>query len=146
MELIQRIDTVLQDIGQELALIIALLAVTGSLALSNIFGWSPCELCLYQRAFMYPLVLVIGASIMLGIDRLRQAGMALAVLGAPVSLYHHLLVRFDPTQGCGLALPCSIEYQLDFGIIAIRPMHIPLLSAMAFIVIAVLLWRDGGEG
>jgi len=117
------------------------LAVTGSLMLSTVFGWAPCELCLYQRALMYPIAPILGAAIVLGAQRLRQAGLALAVLGAPVSLYHHLLVRFDPTQGCGFALPCSIRYQLDFGLIAIRPMHLPLLAAIAFTTIAVLLWR-----
>lgn len=135
------IDTVLQDIGREFALLTALIAVTGSLFTSTILGWSPCQLCAYQRVFMYPLVLVLGAALVSNHRHLADAALALAVLGAPVSLFHHLFIRFDPTQGCGFALPCSMQHQLNIGGAAFRPMYLPLLSFIAFTLIAVALWR-----
>lgn len=40
--------------------IIALIAMIGSLYASEGLGFYPCELCWYQRIFMYPLVIILG--------------------------------------------------------------------------------------
>ena len=40
--------------------VVALIATLGSLYFSEIKQFIPCELCWYQRIFMYPLVLILG--------------------------------------------------------------------------------------
>lgn len=135
------IDELIEESGRELALLVALIATTGSQFTSQILGWAPCELCWYQRVFMFPLTPILGATIIVENRNLEKLSIALAAIGAPIALFHHLLVRFDPTQGCGFALPCSMQYQFDLGVIAIRPMYLPLLSFIAFSLIIIFLWR-----
>ena len=38
----------------------SLIATIGSLVYSLIIGFPPCDLCWYQRIFMYPVVLIAG--------------------------------------------------------------------------------------
>src|SRR4029079_16621504 len=47
--------------GYELwgAFVVASIATGGSLFLSEVAGFVPCELCWYQRIFMYPLAVVL---------------------------------------------------------------------------------------
>ncbi|MDA1515628.1 disulfide bond formation protein B, partial [Bacillus cereus group sp. TH40LC] len=42
-----------------LCLFISLIATCGSLYFSEILGFTPCNLCWYQRIFMYPLIFLI---------------------------------------------------------------------------------------
>lgn len=42
------------------AWVVSLTATSGSLFLSEVWHFIPCELCWYQRIFMYPLVIVLG--------------------------------------------------------------------------------------
>jgi hypothetical protein len=89
---------------------------------------------------MYPLTVLVGIHLFYKHRLLHYVSFGLAFLGAPVALYHHVLVRFDPTRGCGFAIPCSMDYQFNLGIFALRPMHVPLLAFLAFTTIAILLW------
>ena len=121
------------------AFLVAAAAALGSLYASQVSGWQPCDLCLYQRIFMYPLVIILG--FYLWNNRRPAAGwVLLPVIGFAVSLYHHLLVRFDPTQSCGFALPCSMEHGFYLGAFALQPMYLPLLAAIAFAVITCCLF------
>lgn len=39
---------------------VSLVATSGSLYFSEIRGFIPCDLCWFQRIFMYPLVVILG--------------------------------------------------------------------------------------
>jgi len=128
---------------RQIAFYTAVLATAASLHTQFVAGWSPCGICTLQRVFMYPLVGLTLAGIY---DRWRADRLVVpvAVLGGLLSLIHHLHVRFDPTQGCGFWLPCHMDQALGIGPVLIRPMYVPLGSAIAFTTIAVL-WYTGGD-
>ncbi|HDX9707084.1 TPA: disulfide bond formation protein B, partial [Bacillus thuringiensis] len=42
---------------------VSFIATCGSLYLSEILKFEPCNLCWYQRIFMYPLVILLGVAI-----------------------------------------------------------------------------------
>ena len=42
---------------------IAAISTLGALFLGEVMGLAPCVLCWYQRIFMFPLVLVLGAGL-----------------------------------------------------------------------------------
>lgn len=134
----------LRSYGRVLAFLIALIATVASLITSLVFGWSPCDLCTAQRVFMYPLVLILGVMVWTARGS-RWWVIIPACIGLLTASYHHLLVRFDPTQGCGFALPCSMEFGWYIGPIALQPMYLPLLAAIAFfaIIISVAFGRAG---
>ncbi|MCK8780837.1 disulfide bond formation protein B [Rhizobium sp. NTR19] len=117
---------------------VALASTLGALFIGEVMGQTPCGLCWHQRAFMFPLVAVLGVA------ALRSDGggwiYALPVAGAGwlVAAFHNLLYfKVIPTaiRPCGQGTSCSGE-----GMMLLNTVPIPLLSLAAFtLVIALLL-------
>lgn len=126
--------------SREIAFVTALSATAGSLYTSNVLGWDVCGLCWFQRVLMYPLPVILGAAIFSKAREIRFSIIPLAVIGAFTSVYHYISIVIDPTRACGFYLPCTMKYQFFIGF-TLRPRHLPLLSALAFGLIAVLIWK-----
>ena len=119
------------------AWLIALTGTLGALFLSEVMGLIPCELCWYQRVFMFPLVLILAVGLASSDVRVFGYALPLALAGEVVALYHTLLYQGlipTPLQPCGPGPSCA-EINLNlFGFISI-----PLLSLTAFTAIVLLL-------
>lgn len=118
---------------------VALVAMLGSLYLSEVADFPPCRLCWYQRIAMYPLVLLLGAAIVRRVPARHVRAMLLPVTmtGAAISVYHYQLERFPEQEhlvACDLANPCTITWVWRFHYISI-----PLLALTAFVLITTLL-------
>ncbi len=126
------------------AFAVALLAIVGSLAMSEAFGLVPCVLCWYQRIFMYPLVVIIGVAVFRRDSSWPITTLPLAAVGAVVSLYHSLLqwqILPESAAPCVAGVSCITVHLNWLGFITI-----PFMSLMAFIIIIVLaLVRLKGE-
>jgi disulfide bond formation protein DsbB len=129
----------------KLAFVVALTSVAGSLFFSEIIGWPPCELCWWQRIFMYSAATVLGYSLLNqeGSIGLRYA----AVLSAPgvlLSSYHVVLHQFErlvPEVTCGAGeISCSLSYFVSYGYITI-----PTMALTGFLAILALYWVSGRE-
>lgn len=121
-----------------LAVVISGGATLGSLALSEVFGLVPCELCWYQRVFMYPLPVVIGLALWVRSSRAWISGVALAAIGAAFSVYH-LVVQWVPGVGsCSVDNPCSSRIFDAFGFVSIPAMA---LVAFAGTIASLVVWR-----
>lgn len=119
------------------AWLIALSSTLGALFIGEVMGQAPCDLCWYQRAFMFPL------AIMLAVAVFRSDGAAwfyagpLVGIGWLIAAFHNLLYfKIIPTaiKPCGQGPSCSGEGMLLFG-----ALPIPILSLAAFTAIIVLL-------
>lgn len=121
-----------------LAWFVSLIAVLGSLFFSEIMGFVPCELCWYQRIFMYPLALLLGIASFKGSPAIVPYALPLSIIGGLIALYHYLqqnipwLAQQTP---CTQGVPCDLTYINWLGFITI-----PFLSLLAFILITGLLW------
>lgn len=106
------------------------------LYVGEVQGRAPCVLCWYQRAFMFPLVLVLGAGLWWEDKLAGRYGILLAAIGGGIAAYHlGLYIGYLPQQiqPCTATGPsCTDSNQLLLGV------PIPLLSLLAFSVIAVL--------
>ncbi|WP_211415291.1 disulfide bond formation protein B [Agrobacterium tumefaciens] len=119
------------------AWLIALLSTLGALFIGEVMGQAPCDLCWYQRAFMFPL------AILLAVAAYRSDGSAwfyaapLAAIGWLIAAFHNLVYfNIVPTaiKPCGQGPSCSGDGMILFG-----ALPIPLLSLAAFTAIIVLL-------
>ncbi|UOQ92775.1 disulfide oxidoreductase [Halobacillus shinanisalinarum] len=124
----------------------ALVATLGSLFFSEILGYTPCELCWYQRILMYPLIIIYGTALVKRKVDIAFSGLILSGLGMAVSIYHYLIQKVPAFQSaggsCGV-VPCNAEYINYFGFITI-----PFLAGTAFIIIFVchmFMIRKRGE-
>lgn len=130
--------------ARALACGVAAVATAGSLYFSEIAGLPPCRLCWYQRAAMYPLVVILGVAHLrrgsrLG-DRLVLAGAVFAGIGVLLSTWHVVLERFpslETQQSCDPTNPCSIIWVERLGYLTI-----PTMALSAFVLILTLLALD----
>jgi disulfide bond formation protein DsbB len=115
---------------------VALVASLSVLFIGEVLGQMPCLLCWYQRAFMFPLAIVLGLGLWWRDARAGRYGIALALGGGAVALWHmglYVGLIPEPIQPCTATGPsCTDENQLVLGI------PIPLLSLIAFALVAGL--------
>ncbi len=119
------------------AWMIALCATLGALFIGEIMGQAPCVLCWFQRAFMFPLAVILLVACVTSDMRVWRYALPLAAIGWVVALYHALLyggVIREPIEQCGAGPSCA---STDMTILGWAP--IPVLSVMAFSAILVLL-------
>jgi disulfide bond formation protein DsbB len=128
------------------AWLIALVSTVGSLFFSEVMGLQPCVLCWYQRVAVYPLVLIIGAGIVMRDGRMKYYALPLCLAGLAVAIYHNLLyygVIPEDISPCSQGVPCT-ERQIEWlGFITI-----PLMGLAAFtgLALCLLLYKPGREG
>lgn len=113
----------------------SLIATLGSLYFSEIQKYIPCELCWYQRIFMYPLVLLLGMAIVKKDYGIARYSFVLSTIGGLISLYHYSIQKVsflgENSISCGV-VPCTGQYINWLGFITI-----PFLALIAFIIISI---------
>jgi disulfide bond formation protein DsbB len=145
---VRRVRTrVVAEIGPQalgLAAGVAAVCTAGSLYLSEVAHFPPCRLCWYQRAAMYPLVLVLGASAVTRFYRIRPYAAAVALVGAAVSCFHILVERYPnlETSSCDPDNPCTIKWVEEFGYLTIPTMA---LSGFALILVLLAIARPAAD-
>lgn len=118
------------------AWLVAMGATLGALFVGEVMGQAPCNLCWFQRIFMFPLAVVLGLAAFRGDLGIVRYAMALAALGWLIALYHNLLyfeIIPAEVQPCGAGPSCSGEAM------SVADVPLPLLSLAAFTAIAGLL-------
>lgn len=138
-EYFNRIEGFISDNTTEIVFAVSTIATIGSLYFSNVLGYDPCRLCWFQRIFMYPIAVVSGSALFLGKTDLKDYVMPLALIGAPIGIYHSMIQRFEQftSAGCSVtAVSCSTEYTFHYGYITI-----PVMALTAFLIVIFVLWR-----
>lgn len=119
-----------------LAWMLALFSSLAVLFIGEVLGQTPCLLCWFQRAFMFPLAIILGLGLWWQDWRVGRYGVALAIGGAGVALWHMGLYAGlipEKIQPCTVTGPsCTDANQLVFGV------PIPLMALVAFALIGVL--------
>ncbi|MGP3608163.1 disulfide formation protein C [Anoxybacteroides rupiense] len=114
----------------------ALIATLGSLYFSEVMKFIPCDLCWFQRIFMYPQVILLGLAAIRKEYSMARYSLALSVIGGTTSLYHYLIQKVPLLQEhaitCG-RVPCTGQYINWLGFITI-----PFLALTAFSIISLL--------
>ncbi|WP_313605315.1 disulfide bond formation protein B [Rhizobium sp.] len=119
------------------AWIIALGSSLSALFIGEIMGQAPCDLCWHQRAFMFPLAVLLAVAVYRGDGRCWYYAAPLAAIGWLIAAFHNLLYfKIVPTaiKPCGQGPSCSGDGMVVFGVLPI-----PLLSLAAFTAIIILL-------
>jgi len=113
------------------AWVVALVATLGSLYYSEVRLFLPCELCWYQRIFMYPQAVILAMALWRQDFGVWPYSLALSLIGGSLSALHLLQQRFPDlfTRACKPPVPCTVEYIPSFPI--------PLQALIAFVLIAL---------
>jgi disulfide bond formation protein DsbB len=116
-------------------------AVVGSYYFSEVLSLEPCQLCWYQRIFLFPLPIILGIAVYRNFLAIVPYALSLAVLGFFVAVYQVALQEVPAWQvigHCGAGPSCLNKIDIGLG-----PLSIPMLSAFTFALICSLLFYAG---
>ncbi|BBI34088.1 disulfide oxidoreductase [Cohnella abietis] len=119
------------------AWIVSVIATLGSLYFSEVLEYIPCELCWYQRIFMYPLSVILGIAAYHNETSIKKYVLPLSIIGGAISIYHYMLQKvpgFEGIKPCTNGVPCNVDYIDWLGFITI-----PFLALIAFVLITISL-------
>lgn len=115
----------------------ALAATLGALFIGEVMGQAPCDLCWHQRAFMFPLAVLLLVALWKSDGRAWLYALPLAAVGWLIAGFHNLLyfgIIPASIKPCGQGPSCSGENMTLLG-----ALPLPLLSILAFSLIISLL-------
>lgn len=119
------------------AWIVALTATLGALFIGEVMGQLPCDLCWHQRAFMFPLVVILAVASFRSDVGVWLYTIPVALVGWLIAAFHNLVYfKLVPTtiKPCGEGPSCSGDAMMLLGTIPL-----PLLSLASFTAIIALL-------
>jgi disulfide bond formation protein DsbB len=114
---------------------VSVASIFGSLFFSEVMKYPPCNLCWYQRIFIYPVALIVVSGVFLESKDTNRFLTPFVFIGLLFAVYHNLVYYkfIQILVPCTETAPCTAQ-QLNFlGFITI-----PLLSLGAFVTLAVL--------
>lgn len=120
------------------AWVVAMVATLSALFIGEVMGRTPCNLCWFQRVFMFPLAVILPVALLRNEGVVWAYTLPLAVIGGLIALFHSLLYAGmipEATTPCGQGPSCS---SADMMILDVFPL--PMLSLLAFATVAVLLF------
>jgi hypothetical protein len=118
------------------AWIVALVATLGSLYYSEIAGFNPCNLCWWQRIFIYPQAFLLGLAYFRRDKGIIDYSLSLIGVGTLFSLYHNYVYYTTKTTSlCSLSVPCVQKYIVGLNYITIPLMALSSLLLMAFFLL-----------
>lgn len=122
-----------------LAFAVALASSLAVLFVGEVMGQVPCNLCWFQRAFMFPLAIILAVAAFRSDAAVWVYAMPIAACGWLVAGFHTLLyagIIPEAIQPCTASGPsCS---SADMTILAGLPL--PVLSLLAFTAIIACLF------
>ena len=118
-----------------ISFLVVFLATSGSLYYSEIAKFIPCDLCWFQRIFIYPQVILLGLAWIKKENRITDYSLILIIIGTLISLYHnYIYYSATPSNVCSIVAPCTQQYVVGFTYITI-----PLLALITFVLTGLLL-------
>lgn len=121
------------------AWMIAVAATLTALFIGEIVGQTPCNLCWFQRIFMFPLAIILGIAAFRSDSSIKFYALPLVGLGTAIALLHTLIyfgLLKEAIVPCTRAGPsCAGEAMTILGSVPL-----PLASLIAFAAIGGLLF------
>lgn len=115
--------------------LISITATIGSLVYSIGIGYPPCELCWYQRIFIYSTAIITLTSAISKKTLETIYIWVLTIIGWVISFYHNLIYYTDYSPiPCDASASCTAKYVHEYGF-----MSIPLMALMLFISVIFIL-------
>ena len=109
-------------------------ATVGSLFLSEVLKLPPCDLCWFQRAFIYPQMVIFGFALWKNDRSIFQYILPLSVIGLLIGTYHNLLQLNPTVLPCtSSAVSCATKQIEMYGVDVI-----PVMSVLAYAMLVVL--------
>ena len=124
-----------------LAFTVAAAALAGSIFYSLVANFAPCDLCWWQRIFLYPQAILLAIAYFTDDEHIHKYSLALSSCGFVVAAYNVWLqfggMSIAPCSATGPS--CALRYFLDFGYVTLPTMS---LTAFALLLVIMLFRRN----
>lgn len=110
------------------AWMIALLATLGALFIGEVMGQKPCVLCWFQRAFMFPLAVMLTIAVYVADAGVWRYALPISLIGWLIALYQSLLyagIIPEAVEPCGAGPSCSGSDMIIAGAVSIPLYRVP---------------------
>src|SRR3989338_10705939 len=126
--------------GLIFALIISIVATLGSLIYSEIIGLPPCELCWYQRALLYPQVVILAVALVKKNREVFDYVIGLNIIGIIIAGYQYIMQMINYSGPCPVGsvagnIGCFAKDVFEFGYITL-----PLMALSVFVLLVLLTY------
>jgi disulfide bond formation protein DsbB len=122
-----------------LSLLTALAAVLGSIFYSSVMGFVPCDLCWWQRIFLFPQVILFLTALKYKDRRVFEYAWRLSALSIIVSIYNiYIQTGGDPLIPCSATSSCTKVYVIAFNYVTIPTMA---LTVGVYLLLLALIGR-----
>lgn len=126
--------------------VLALGGTFGSLAMSQVYRFIPCELCWYQRIFMFPLPIIIAIGIYHKDRMLPYYVLSLSIVGSLIAAYHWLSQMFRAESlSCANGVSCGVINVQVLGFATIPFGSLVIFASMSGMAIWLLRKQRNGE-
>lgn len=113
-----------------------------SLFYSEVLHYVPCDLCWFQRIFLYPQVFLFAYAWWKKDRAVLPYTLILSVIGLVIATYHHLLqVGYDLMKPCSsapFAVDCAKPSFIEFGFVTFPFMAVVLFGFLTTLLITAL--------
>lgn len=94
-------------------------------------GYAPCELCWYQRIFLYPQMFMFGYAWYKKDMKVLPHAFMLSLIGFAIAVYHHILQLgyniYKPCSTAPFAVDCAKPSFIEYGFVTF-----PFMAAVLF--------------
>ncbi len=126
------------------ALLIGFITTLGgtflTLFYSEYLQYKPCDLCWFQRIFLYPQMIIFGLAMWKKDFGIYIYTLVLSLIGLAFAVYHHMLqIGYDIYKPCSeapFAVDCAKPSFIEFGFVTFPFMAVVLF---AFLVILSII-------
>lgn len=112
---------------------------------SEILHYAPCDLCWYQRIFLYPQVLMFAYAWYKKDRTILPYTLILSVVGFVIATYHHMLqIGYDIYKPCStapFAVDCAKPSFIEFGFVTFPFMAVVLFSFLGLLIVTSLRFK-----
>lgn len=128
-----------------LGFLISFMGVALSLFYSEVLHYAPCDLCWFQRIFLYPQMFLFGLAWYKKDKAILPYSCMLSVVGFIIALYHHMLqIGFDLLKPCSsapFAVDCAKPSFIEYGFVTFPFMAVVLFGFLILLVITSVKFK-----
>ena len=110
-----------------------------SLYYSEFLQYIPCDLCWFQRIFMYPQVFMLGHALYKKYKNVLPYSLILSCVGFAIAVYHHMLQIgyniYKPCSDAPFAVDCAKPSFVEYGFVTFPLMAVLLFSSLILLVV-----------
>ena len=134
-----KLFTVISEYALSLGFLVTLGGAFLTLFYSQVLGYEPCELCWFQRIFLYPQVILFGMAWFKKDMKILPYILGLSLVGEFIAIYHHALqMGYDLYKPCStavFAVSCAKPSFIEYGFVSF-----PFMAVVLFGFLIALSW------